>query len=39
MMVDAHIHRIIVVDGEGRPIGVVSSTDLVAAMADPDGQQ
>lgn len=33
MMIDAHIHRIIVVDDEQRPIGVVSSTDLLAAIA------
>lgn len=40
MMIDAHIHRLIVVDEKQRPIGVVSSTDLVAAMAySNDGQQ
>jgi CBS domain-containing protein len=33
MMVDAHIHRIIVVDKEQRPIGIVSSTDILAAVA------
>lgn len=33
MMIDAHIHRIIVVDEEGRPVGVVSSTDILAALA------
>jgi CBS-domain-containing membrane protein len=33
MMRDAHIHRIIVVDGKKRPIGIVSSTDIVAAVA------
>jgi len=33
MMVDAHIHRVPVVDGSGRPIGVVSSTDVLAAVA------
>jgi CBS domain-containing protein len=32
-MVDAHIHRIVVVDDENRPIGVVSSTDILAAVA------
>jgi CBS domain-containing protein len=32
-MIDAHIHRVMVVDEERRPIGVVSSADLVAAMA------
>ena len=33
MMVDAHIHRIIVVDAELRPVGIVSSTDILAAVA------
>jgi CBS domain-containing protein len=33
LMLDAHIHRVIVVDARGRPIGVVSSTDLIAAVA------
>jgi CBS domain-containing protein len=32
-MTDAHIHRIIVVDARHRPIGVVSSTDILAAVA------
>jgi hypothetical protein len=32
-MLDAHIHRVIVVDREGRPVGVVSSTDILAAVA------
>jgi CBS-domain-containing membrane protein len=39
MMIDAHIHRIIVVDKKQRPIGIVSSTDLLAAMAYSDGEQ
>jgi CBS-domain-containing membrane protein len=33
MIIDAHIHRVIVVDNERRPIGIVSSTDLLAALA------
>jgi CBS domain-containing protein len=33
MMTDAHIHRVIVVDGENRPVGLVSSTDILAAVA------
>ncbi len=33
MMIDAHIHRIVVVDGSGRPIGMISSTDLLAVLA------
>jgi CBS domain-containing protein len=36
MMVDAHIHRIVVADEEGKPVGVVSSTDLLAALAQCD---
>jgi CBS domain-containing protein len=32
-MIDAHIHRIIVVDDEDKPIGIVTSTSLLAAMA------
>jgi len=33
MMLDAHIHRVFVVDGHRRPVGIVSSTDIVAAVA------
>lgn len=33
MMIDAHIHRVIVVDERGHPIGIVSSTDILAAVA------
>jgi CBS-domain-containing membrane protein len=32
-MLDAHIHRIIIVDEVGKPIGIVSSTDILAAVA------
>jgi CBS domain-containing protein len=32
-MIDAHIHRVIVVDEEGHPVGVVSSTDILAAVS------
>ncbi len=35
-MVDAHIHRVIVVDEEQRPIGIVSGTDVLAALAYAD---
>jgi CBS domain-containing protein len=35
-MLDAHIHRIFVVDGDSRPLGVVSSTDIIAAVAYAD---
>jgi CBS domain-containing protein len=33
-MIDAHIHRIIIVDEGREPIGIVSSTDLLAALAE-----
>jgi CBS domain-containing protein len=32
-MVDGHIHRLIVVDRDNKPVGVVSSTDVLAAVA------
>lgn len=32
-MLDAHLHRLIVVDEQLRPVGVVSSTDVLAAVA------
>lgn len=32
-MLDAHIHRLIVVDAHNKPTGVVSSTDVLAAVA------
>jgi CBS domain-containing protein len=33
IMMEAHIHRVIVVDAKMRPVGIVSSTDVVAAVA------
>lgn len=36
MMIDAQIHRVVVVDGERKPVGVVPSTDLPAALAYSD---
>jgi CBS-domain-containing membrane protein len=36
MMIDSHIHRLIVVDAERRPVGVVSTTDILAAVAYAD---
>jgi predicted transcriptional regulator len=32
-MIDAHIHRVIVTDTSGRPVGIVTSTDVLAAVA------
>lgn len=39
MMMDAHIHRIIVVDPANRPIGVVSTIDILAALARANRNQ
>jgi len=39
LMIDAHIHRIVVVDDERKPIGIVSSTDLLAALAYAEAEQ
>ena len=33
MMLDAHIHRVIVTDAAGRPVGIVTGTDVLAAVA------
>jgi CBS domain-containing protein len=35
-MIDAHIHRLVVVDDHHRPIGIVSSTDVLTALARTD---
>jgi predicted transcriptional regulator len=35
-MLDAHIHRLIVTDPRRRPIGVVSTTNILAALAHSD---
>lgn len=32
-MIDAHIHRVIIVGEQGAPVGIVSSTDILAAVA------
>lgn len=36
MMIDAHIHRLVVVDEANNPLGIVASTDLLAALAYAD---
>jgi CBS domain-containing protein len=33
-MVDAHIHRVLVVAEQGRPCGIVASSDILAAVAN-----
>jgi len=38
MMVDAHVHRVIVIDAEHRPVGIISSTDILAAVAYSRGK-
>jgi CBS-domain-containing membrane protein len=35
-MLDAHIHRLFVLDDKGRPAGVVATTDVLAAVVDYD---
>lgn len=32
LMVDGHLHRLVVVDGDDRPIGVLSSLDLLRVL-------
>jgi hypothetical protein len=32
-MIDAHIHRLIVVDANRHPVGIVATTDILAALA------
>ncbi len=36
MMLDAHIHRVVIVDADRRPVGIVSSTDILAAVAQAE---
>ncbi len=36
IMTEAHIHRVVVTDKQQRPVGIVSCTDLVAALAHGD---
>lgn len=38
-MLDAHIHRVVVVDRQNQPVGVVSSTDILAAVAYAEGDR
>jgi len=39
MMCASHLHRLPVLDGDGRPIGIVSSLDLVSAMMNALDEQ
>jgi CBS domain-containing membrane protein len=38
-MLDAHIHRVFILDGQNRPAGVVTGTDILAAVADHDERE
>jgi CBS domain-containing protein len=38
-MLDAHIHRVFILDAQGRPAGVVTATDILAAVADYDDRE
>jgi CBS domain-containing protein len=35
MMIDGRVHRVIVLDEQRKPIGLVSTMDLLTALADP----
>jgi CBS-domain-containing membrane protein len=39
IMCNAHLHRLPVLDDTGRPIGIVSSLDLVSAMMNAMDEQ
>jgi CBS-domain-containing membrane protein len=38
-MLSAHIHRIIILAEQGQPIGIVSSSDVLAAVAAEDQRE
>jgi CBS domain-containing protein len=37
IMVDAHVHRVLVGVGQGQALGIVTSTDILAAIAGAIG--
>jgi CBS-domain-containing membrane protein len=37
-MIDADIHRVLITDKQGRPVGIVTSTDVLAALAYAEGR-
>jgi len=39
MMLDAHIHRVIVSDEHQHPIGIVTTTDILAALSHAGGDE
>ena len=38
-VIEAHVHRLIVVDEQHRPIGTVSRLDVLAALVRPAGRR
>jgi CBS domain-containing protein len=32
-MINAHIHRVVILDRQQRPVGIVTSSDILAAVA------
>jgi CBS-domain-containing membrane protein len=38
MMLDAHLHRVVIVDNCGKPVGIVSSTDILGVVAHAENE-
>jgi CBS-domain-containing membrane protein len=38
-MLAAHIHRIVIIDHQGSPVGIVSTTDILAAVAHEEARE
>ena len=36
LMIDRHIHRLVVIDGEDRAVGVITPLDLLPLLTDED---
>jgi CBS-domain-containing membrane protein len=36
-MINAHIHRVVILDRQQRPVGIVTSSDILAAVAQGEG--
>jgi CBS domain-containing membrane protein len=39
IMLAERVHRLVVVDGRGRPVGVLSTTDILGAVAEADAEE
>jgi CBS domain-containing protein len=37
-MIDAHIHRVVILDRQQRPVGMVTGGDILAAVAQGDAR-